>query len=627
MNHGLLRKELRDLRPFAWLGFALVVVEILEMLLKQWDMQSLAKGFYGLDGFHVFQFLFAFAVGSGLLTREIDGGTLAFLDGLPVTRARSFLEKLVAALLVLLVYPVGYTLLHTALHLKARGTLDHDVHVTLLLLQFGKIGLLTIVALCIGMLLGFLRSLCWMLLALLSISAQLLSEAWPRFSALNPVESVGRSIVDTQHRLPVTTLAVQFGLALAFAASAWWAFRAAGAGRGRRLQVQLSRPVVSALVTLATIAALIGAFAVAVKSSVEQRPPRVDANSVNGAQFSAAAPGHAQTVHYTFSYPAGSSEPVQALLLHADEIFAKVASELRIEGGAAIDVDLSGSIDNTEGTAYFDRVRMSLSAEAPLLVLAHETTHVFAIRLAGGEHERALGPMQAFNEGLARWVEQKLKSGDGVSDRDRLQAALVSHRHMLVARQLIDMDALARDMDLNLQYPLGAILVDVLVRRYGAEAPAKILRTLGHPDFPRDLSNLSLWQAAFQLSGFDLGLVFDDYALRVNAWEGEFASSIAALPRPRGSLVRDGKWVGVAVRLDSALPEGWSTVVRFRPREDSPLREYVTRWTDKDRAWLAINQVADEKVCFQSGVGSNDIVIYEAWTCLPLESAEETSDE
>jgi hypothetical protein len=294
---------------------------------------------------------------------------------------------------------------------------------------------------------------------------------------------------------------------------------------------------------------------------------------------------------------------------------------LNIDGGPPIDVDLSGSEANTEGTAFFDRIRMFPGGEAPLSLLAHETTHVFARRLAGGKNERELTKMPAFNEGLAHWVEQTFAAKTGVSELDRLQAAIVSQRHMASARQLTDVNALARDVDRNLIYPLGAVVVDALIRRYGRDAPKTLLLTLGRPDFPRDLEGYTLWQAAFQLSGFDLTLVFDDYARLLKEWEFQSAALISDLPRPRGSLVRSDDFVGVAVRMDAALPAGWRAVVRFRPQDNSLLRDYVTRPAEDDIAWLSLNSIASEKVCFQPGIVSNSIVIYEPWSCLPLDSA------
>jgi hypothetical protein len=82
---------------------------------------------------------------------------------------------------------------------------------------------------------------------------------------------------------------------------------------------------------------------------------------------------------------------------------------------------------------------------------------------------------------------------------------------------------------------------------------------------------MELWQAAFQLSGFDLALVFDDYAQRAKQWQREFSDTIASLPRPRGSLVRTDEQVGVEVRLNDPLPAGWKSVVRVPPEDRQPL--------------------------------------------------------
>jgi hypothetical protein len=619
VNSALIRKELRGQWPFLFLGVALLVIDVLELLSEHWDLKRLSLTFHELNSFSIFQFFVSFAVGSGLLIREIDDGTLAFLDGLPLTRARAFTTKIVTATAVLLCYPLGHLVLLSVLHLTARESLDYDLHLSLIAATIAPIVLITAVGLSCGLLLGFLRSLAWMVLALLAIALKLLSTAWPRFSALNPVDALMINLVGAHLQLSVESITAQCCIVLLFGLSAFWFFGGAGADR-RRLQLVLSRPLISATVTIATIVALFGAFFLYEKSHGEDGARQVT-SSPSTAQFKPAAPGHSQTSHYTFSYPAQRAEPVQLLLLHADEVFSKVAGQLNIDGGPAIDVDLSGSESNSEGTAFFDRIRMFPGGEAPLSVLAHETTHVFASRLAGGKNERELTKMQALNEGLAHWVEQTLAAKTGVSELDRLQAAIVSHRHMASARQLTDMDALARDADRNLVYPLGAVVVDALIRRYGFDAPKTLLLTLGRPDFPRDLEGYTLWQAAFQLSGFDLTLVFDDYARLLKEWELKCTALIADLPRPRGSLVRSDDFVGVAVRLDAALPAGWRAVVRFRPRGDSPLRDYVTRSTKDDIAWQSINSIANEKVCFQPGIGSKGIVIYEIWSCLPLDSA------
>jgi hypothetical protein len=311
------------------------------------------------------------------------------------------------------------------------------------------------------------------------------------------------------------------------------------------------------------------------------------------------------------------------LLDDADRIYAEVADLLGVEPGARIDVDLSGSATNTAGTAFHERIRMHNGLEA-LATLAHETAHVLANRLAGGEQERELAKMRVFNEGLAEWIENRVTTGSGLTDLNRLQAAIVSRRQLIRAEHLTDFEMLEREADLTLQYPLGAALVDSMVTRYGREAPARLLRTLGDPDFPRDLQKAELWFAAFQGSGFDLGLVFADYSRRLKSWELEFAGQINALPRPRGSLVRDGNMIGVELRLDTVLPEGWSALMRARPRQDSPLTDYWTSFADEDLvAWIPAYQAIDGQLCFQPGVRSFGAAIFESWVCLSLDSAAE----
>jgi ABC-type transport system involved in multi-copper enzyme maturation permease subunit len=110
----------------------------------------------------VIQIVFGFALGSTLLVREIDDGTLNFLDGLPLERSAIFVAKIKAAMLVLTILPLGTLLLNVALHLATRGSLDHALQPFLLLTFFCLSILVTAVGLTAGMLLGFLRYLSWL---------------------------------------------------------------------------------------------------------------------------------------------------------------------------------------------------------------------------------------------------------------------------------------------------------------------------------------------------------------------------------------------------------------------------------------------------------------------------------
>jgi hypothetical protein len=93
------------------------------------------------------------------------------------------------------------------------------------------------------------------------------------------------------------------------------------------------------------------------------------------------------------------------------------------------------------------------------------------------------------------------------------------------------------------------------------------------------------------------------------------------LPRPRLSLDYRPRQIGVALRWDAAMPEGWRALVRFRPKPDSPLDQYMSLPMDAGAvAWLPRAMAVGGQLCYQPGVGTEGIAIFEAWSCVPLEA-------
>ena len=94
MNAALFRKEVRDLLPWGVLSLAFGLSNVAQLLLEQVDSAPLGQTFFLLNGENlVLYWLIAFAIGTGLAVREHDDRTLAFLDGLPVSRSRVFFIK------------------------------------------------------------------------------------------------------------------------------------------------------------------------------------------------------------------------------------------------------------------------------------------------------------------------------------------------------------------------------------------------------------------------------------------------------------------------------------------------------------------------------------------------------
>lgn len=644
MKRILIAKEWAGMRPFAWLLVVLFAVDLLDLgasnLLDLHRTHTLADPGAWVES-AVLIFVLAFAMGSGLLAREVEDGTLEFLDGLPVRRRDVFLAKLAVAGACLFAYAATAPLLGWTLHVLLRDSAVEPVPVAALGWLAARYALLVAAGLALGMLFGFVRYLAWALLAVAGAAVVLLRRSAPRLgSALDPT----RLIADgwSTQGLDGDTVWTVAALAAACLALAYLLFaRSGGAGMQRLARLAQHRGVALVLCGAALVAVPLAIHnASAPDSDTGGQGHHGDDDPAAGAAVPASASASAPvstpapasagarkfvTAHYTFNIPAGGAVD-DADLRAADAAYGIAAAALSIAPpDARIDVDLSGSIRHTAGLALHNRVRIALGPDWHD-TLVHETVHVMAGWIAGGEHGRGLDRMSLFNEGLAHWAEPAYRRATPRRARERLAVATLFRRRLLDEAALLDNQSLERQVDWRLQYPLGAALVEALVARYGPEAPRRVLATLAEPDFPPALEGYELYRSAFQKAGFDLSLVLNDYALQLGRWSAGFAQAIDAMPRPRGLLVRAPGKVGIAVQLDRPLAQDTHLVVQFRPGMDSRLDDVVVvdrfgQVGGRPVAWLPLAQVAGDRVCYQIDVRDLAYGMAEPWSCLPLRAA------
>lgn len=612
----LVRKELRALRP--WLVFAgvLALLSVLDQLLTDSGPRSLASNFSGLAN-QTLTLVFgvvALALGSGVAVKERDEGTLAFLDALPLTRTHVFFAKLAAALLVLLAFPGFQFVLVLVDHALARGSLDAPFHWPILTGVFLMQVQVMATFLAVGTLLGFARSLTWMLVGLLAVGLQRLIHAVPRAAMFDPLKLLDSGVEGVRWRYDVEAVAAQGFVAVGCLVVAWALF--VRAGRSRTVVVN-PRPLVSALVGVLTLLSVGAGLLVWWEPGDEDGP--ADDTRPDVEALPESAPASTTTAHYEFSYPAIESKPALALADQADGIYERVATLLGApDGGAPIFVDLSGSLRNTLGTAFKNRLRMRVDVE-PEATLAHETAHVVARRLTGEEGAVRWSAARVLDEGLASWVEGHFLVHP---PEDQLVLAALLDRDALDLSAIIDFDTFAREGDDDLKYAIGRGLVDAMVRRYGAGSIARLLAAFGHEKLPPKLSGAALWQATFQLAGMDLGLVTDDFFGALEKTVAERRDELDGLFRPMARLVTFEGSYGIEGQLPTETDEE-VVVLRFRPRPDSPLDEYDRVWVAPGRvAWRPASSIQGRRVCFQAGVAlSPKSVLFEPWRCVPLSAA------
>ncbi len=619
MNAALFRKELRDLLPWGILGLALGLSSFAELLLEQVDLAPLGQTYYLLNEYNVVVYwLIAFAIGTGLAIREHDDRTLAFLDGLPVSRSRVFLVKCVVMSALVMVGPVLEVAALAALHLLSRGSLDRELHGLLLLQGLGMQALLLVNGLMLGAAFGRLRSLAWAAAGLTAAALILFAQRVPRAALLNPLTLLDWEWTSAGLLVDGETVRTQLAVTALAALIAWHGF--VRAGRARR-QLSFSGPIAGAAVVAGTAAIGVAVFVIVMRP-LDQTVTEA-ARGEAGYQFAPSPPAHTLTRHYRISYPAHEAQAALALAAEADAVFERVHALLGLPPGETIDVDASGSAPNTDGTAFFGRLRMRLGSEAPA-VLAHETVHVVAQRVAGAERDWLWQAASVLNEGLASWIETRFRERVERTDERLLVLAAMHSRRELVIEELADPVRLETVRDPNLKYAAGEALIAALVRLYGEAALARLLQAFDDPRLPSDLRGLQLWQSTFQIAGFDLAAVIDEFYRGISDYAALHAARVAELPRPRVVLVRLERTIGAMLVLDPPLasPAAYSFVMRFRRAPDSPLTDYRQfQATPNQPVWPRGRDIAGGRVCVQPGVNVGAEVLYEPWTCLPTAEA------
>lgn len=621
MTGALLRKELRELLPWAILGIAVSIVDLTELLVQQVDMQPLGRTTGLLNDFDaLIYWIIAFAIGTGLVIREQDDGTLAFLDGLPVSRSRSFFVKAFVMAVLVLIPPAVNTAVITLMHVISRGSLDSALHGTLLLEAFALQALLVINGLFVGAALGRLRSLTWLVLGIATVSIMLLGELVPRVALLNPFSLLDWQWLFDDLSVDRETLYAQLAITFAAFVIAWHGF--VRAGRTRAISLA-ARPALGAFVTLATVGVGLWTFWLLMGPG-GQDPSVATQNGSPSYEFLGSPPAETVTEHYRFSYPAYESAAALDLADRADAIFEHVHALLGVPLGDPIDVDASGSIRNTHGTAYDGRVQMTLGSDLGSdLVLAHETAHVVAQRAAGGASAWLWREASVLSEGLASWVELDYRRPSAQADDRMLLLAALHARRELNVEELANPGLLVQRRDENLKYPAGEALITAIVDLYGEGAVPNLLAAFGDPRLPTDLRGLNLWQATFQLAGMDLGAVLDEFFRVVAAHAEEHAERIAALPRPRVRLIRVGDRIGAVAIVDGRRGPPPRLVLRFKPEPDSPTRLFSqTPALPGVPVGVPPTHIVGGRVCVQPGVEIGAEVLFEPLTCLPVSDAE-----
>ena len=598
---AILWKEWISLRPFALLLLALFVFGLFMVQATEYfDVYPFWENIIGNAGSVVgVTFILCAVVSLGLMVREKDEGTLLYLDGLPISRFSVYLAKWLVAVALISAINLLWTAESIVYDLLSRGSASpptpwRSVGVFTLLELFLSVHFLTIL-----IAFSFLRrwtliavgALFWILVGLKAMQVPYAGLLDP-FTLIDAPETMGERWEWPRLQLIVMgimTLVAWFAGYFIFALRQG-SVSAFSRGMREAWWVKLAGGFAIVLVVVMWIGIL-----VAISWDEGVKAARAEAEKARNA---ATADRKNEIVteesgHFRFLFRHEAKRRMETVIAKSDLVFDTVADFLELPDDHRDDlvtVDLSSPLAaHNAGQAYWKKIRMALPAKdkkkpdpeerEAIAILGHEITHVFIDQITDGRLEESFDAARWFHEGLASYVEFRFFRDDSGATAYRRWVALAAKWEDVEFAEMVVNRTFSAERDPFLAYPAGYLWVDSLVRVYGDDAPAKLLRALGREDGPRKLAGLALWRDASLAAGFDLERVRSDFRNQLTALQEEFAEALTPFPEiTAGKAERRGGKVIISPELpdnlQAALPGKAGIICRVRPRADAGPAEW-----------------------------------------------------
>lgn len=579
MNRTLLAKELRALRPYT---VCILALSVLLTGLMFFDEMPDAQRFdpaRWLDksrfGSFLFLMLFSMLLGSGLLVQESEERTLQFLDGLPLSRTRVFVMKALAAFLVISLVPatdVGSDLIFSAL---SRTSIDPPFAWNFMATEFGLQLLAGAYLVGVALLISFTRAWFALITGLL-----LFAFIWFRqrglhwLSHFDTYALLSPAYVDSKVHAPWPQVCAHLGGALGFYGLAWLAFLSIGdraqftidrLGRLRWLgMLGTGARWIAPIVWIAGMILLL--------QNNDTSKPGADSPVGEGA-FS-----QQESKHYLFLFRTSQAAQAKPLAAAGDIAYERVVRYLGAPPASTrVVVDLASPVvSHAVGQTNWTKIRMPLNGETALdellLILGHETTHVFIEQLSDGRMSRHFNECRCFHEGLATYVE--LNAFGHESDRALNRRAIAGawSRGKVPLELLMNDGALSAKREPTLSYPLGEAFAQALIESQGHDAPLRVLRAFARSNAPGGLSGAGLWRDSMQAAGISFDRVAAAYDAVCAAAVQQEQSFVNDLPRLAATVrIQDGNIV--VQPIFAGLPPGQLVCYTY---DDDPVAPQFT---------------------------------------------------
>ncbi len=561
MNFTLLRKELSELRLCVLLVGLVYGMDVFYLLGTDFPDMPTDNEKSAADEI-IPTLFFGILVGITVLSRERDQQTQSFLDALPVSRLGVFLHKALAALVIVLFERSVSFLLGLFYAWVSLNSLSKPIAGVELIAQAGLSVLLEMTVVGAAVLFSFSRQ--WFPLI---AGLALLTIVWFRTTSspmaawldtptlLSPVINEGILILPWKQIGGHAFLAVVAWTCSAIAyqwqdgiVSRWmdqmsaWKFAGWITNIGRAFAI---------LVWIAAIGFMASNENQDSKSPEEQaagRPARSGSKAHGG---SSAMDGFAkfESEHYELIFKESQRETVDQLAWSIDEVHEQARAYFQHPPApsARIVVDVASAVSShASGQANWTKIRVPLALATSnqdfLQTLRHETAHVFIEQLSNGRATDHFNAMRMFHEGVATAVQLEGYGDTSLTERQRMNrwAAGTDSRGRVPFKLLCDNEALNRERDSDVVYPLGYVVANALLDAGGPTLPRRMLEALRDSRLPPGVMPTELWRILLQKCGTSLDLVIASYETRLDLLGAREKTFVDGLPRLTGTVTVDG---------------------------------------------------------------------------------------
>lgn len=502
-------KELYQLKPIAWLLVTLSLLSVLSVLMTtrideyrfaNWCEAYCEPGSVIVYGF--FMMIIVMIVAYSLFPTEHDESTIDFLHALPVSRAKIFLSKVTAGVVLLMLLLITDFALSAIMLLANPQSLDGKFYSNIFNGLMLREGIFMFVVLSHGIFLSWFRLPGLLIYAVYLVVIQTL-ETYQRgvgvanvFSILQ-IELIDQTVYLNWRAIAVHSFAAVLLLYLSYLL---WS------RDYRVVDSSTSKPRGRWLAVLGTVfmfmfAALLMAFQATRSTDVEAK---AGLESVS-------------TEHYRFVVAKDLRDRLDHILEFADDDYQALVKMLAMQQQPNIQADMTSSNVHALGVASWKKVRMNIEGfETDRFyrrILLHETTHAFQAVESNRQLSEHYNGTKFFIEGMAQYTSFTIVPMNDMRDSNWQLAAVAWKRQGIEFKDVTDFAGFTEQYDENLVYTLGDVWAQAMVDVCSERILGDFLRALDSGIVSGKMSSREFWSRLLEQTACSLEAVIDRWQL------------------------------------------------------------------------------------------------------------------